>query len=91
MGAPISVFLVSQATQNCQLGWSVRGIWGGEGAGLEDSKEEAMAAIHGVDRSNSGELLATGDGLGLVRHTRTPRARQIPSSPHDLSSTQRGS
>ena len=52
-------------TQTCVLGWTVQGVWPAKYDGTE---------VLTVDKSYSGDVLASGDNFGRVRLTRYPPA-----------------
>lgn len=66
-GKPIlkgsTLSLTKWATQTCTLGWQVQGIWPPGADGTD---------INGVDRSPTGQLLATADDFGKVKVFRFP-------------------
>lgn len=58
-------------TMTCTLGWSVQGIWEPDSDGTD---------VNAVDRSKSGNFLATGDDFGKVKIFRYPCALEKASS-----------
>lgn len=63
---------VAWASHHCKFGWCVDGIF---------PKETSGDHINGVDMSEDGSLIATGDDFGLVNIFRNPvRHRVAPRS-----------
>jgi echinoderm microtubule-associated protein-like 6 len=70
-GKPIlkgsSLSLTKWATQTCTLGWQVQGIWPSGADGTD---------VNSVDRSPTGDLLATADDFGKVKVFRFPAVHE---------------